>query len=94
MNSKRYMIFHLVAQVLLKMKYIKAGFVSREVIKMLGLKNRINWFDRWLTAVTFAEAGEPQTALEMRDRRPAQKKRRRKVNQPRDHHHDRPVLRA
>jgi hypothetical protein len=61
---------------------------------MLRSRTRFNWFDRWMAAVTFADAGEPQTALEMRDHRPVRKQRRRKVNRPRDHHNDRPVLRT
>ncbi len=44
--------------------------------------SRISKFDRWMTAVTFAEAGEPEPALHMigqKSRETNQKQSRRKI---------------
>jgi hypothetical protein len=42
---------------------------------VINLKDRINKFDRLMAAVTFAEAGEPETALEIMIQKLKKKKR-------------------
>jgi len=61
---------------------------------MFGKKSRVTTFDRWMAAVTFAEAGDPQTALsviEQTKREKNRKQRRPKVERRPD---NRPVLRV
>jgi hypothetical protein len=55
---------------------------------------RINWFDRWMTAITFAEAGDGKTARDIigeSRRKRNQKRNRREIGSRVDH---RPRLRA
>lgn len=61
---------------------------------MSGNKSRINRFDRWMIAVTFAEAGDPKTALDVIDQGPRQKNRRQKRRKIEERADDRPVLMA
>lgn len=59
---------------------------------MSGNKNRLNAFDRLMMAVTFAQADEPDTALDLAGKRPRKKNRkqnRARVERRKDH---RPVL--
>lgn len=58
---------------------------------MTKKKNRINAFDRWMMAITFAEAGERTTALNILNEGSKRKRARSKVTKRADH---RPVLRA
>lgn len=61
---------------------------------MFGKKTRVNRFDRWMMAVTFAEAGDPKTALDAVNQRPKAKNRkqiRRKIKRRVD---ERPALMA
>ncbi len=61
---------------------------------MLGIKARINRFDQWMMAATFAEAGEKETALEMINRSPRKKNRKRIKYRGTRREEQRPVLRA
>jgi hypothetical protein len=54
--------------------------------------SRISKFDRWMMAITFAEAGDPKTALDITGKVPSktnQKQNRRKIRSRVDH---RPTL--
>ena len=44
---------------------------------MFNLKDRINRFDRLMAAITFAEAGERETALEEMGKKPKKEKQKR-----------------
>lgn len=59
-----------------------------------GKKTKINRFDRWMMAVTFAEAGDPKTALEVINQRGGKINRRHKGRQIEKRAYNRPVLRA
>ncbi len=60
---------------------------------MFNLKNIIYKFEKLMTAVTFAEAGQRDTALEIMNERPANKSKR-KADKVRNRIDQRPVLRA
>jgi cell fate (sporulation/competence/biofilm development) regulator YmcA (YheA/YmcA/DUF963 family) len=60
---------------------------------MFSLKNIIYKFERLMTAVTFAEAGQKDTALEIMKERPA-KRSKRKAEKVRNRIDQRPVLRV
>jgi hypothetical protein len=59
---------------------------------MFDIKNWINRFDRWMIAITFAEAGQREMALDALGEKP--KKRRRTASRVRKNAEQRPVLRA
>jgi len=59
---------------------------------MLNLKNIIYKFEKMMTAVTFAEAGQIDTASEIMNEKPANRSRRREKAKKRID--QRPVLRA
>jgi len=61
--------------------------------KMFNLKNMIYKFEKLMTAVTFAEAGQTDTALEITKERPANKSSR-KTDKVRNRIDRRPVLRV
>ena len=58
---------------------------------MIFSKSRLTKFDRWMMAITFAEAGEQEMALEMMNQKPKKKRLRYRVKK---HAEERPVLRA
>ena len=58
---------------------------------MTKKRTRINAFDRWMMAITFAEAGERLTALNIINQGSKGKQARNKATKRTDH---RPVLRA
>jgi hypothetical protein len=67
------------------------------ILRRIGLERRPAWdlskFERWMMAVTFAEAGDRKTALDITGkvpRRTSQKQNRRKI-QSRIDHRPRPV---
>ncbi len=60
---------------------------------MFNLKNIIYKFERLLTAVTFAEAGETDSALEIMKEKPVNRSKR-KATKIRKRIDQRPVLRA
>ena len=60
---------------------------------MFNLKNIIYKFERLMTAVTFAEAGETDSALEIMKEKPINRNNR-KVSKVRNRIDQRPVLRA
>lgn len=61
---------------------------------MFDIKARINRFDRWMMAATFAEAGERETALEMMNQLPRKKNRKRVKYRVMKREEQGPVLRA
>ncbi|MBW1740435.1 MAG: hypothetical protein JRJ42_04770 [Deltaproteobacteria bacterium] len=58
---------------------------------MFSPKRWINKFDRWMMAITFAEAGEQKMALDIMNEKPRKKRVGLKVRQRSE---QRPVLRA
>ena len=61
---------------------------------MSKIKDRILRLDQWMVAITFAEAGERETALEMLNEAPAKEKRKRVHTRVRNEEDNRPVMRA
>ncbi|MFH1243552.1 MAG: hypothetical protein V1689_14505 [Pseudomonadota bacterium] len=61
---------------------------------MFNIKARINTFDQWMMAATFAQAGERETALEMMNQSPRKKNRKRVKYRVIKREEQRPVLRA
>ncbi len=61
---------------------------------MFGTKKRPNLFDRWMMAVTFAEAGDRETALSLIGQAPRQRGRKQARPKVRPQAEQRPVLRA
>jgi hypothetical protein len=61
---------------------------------MFNLKNIIYKFERLMTAVTFAEAGQRDTALKFMNEKPVNHSRPRKSEQAKKRIDQRPVLRA
>ena len=61
--------------------------------KMVNLKNIIYKFEKLMTAVTFAEAGQKDTALEIMNEKPANRSKR-PTEKVRNRVDQRPVLRA
>ena len=60
---------------------------------MFTLKNIVYKFEKLMTAVTFAEAGQKDTALEIMNEKPANRSERRS-EKPKNRIDQRPVLRA
>lgn len=58
---------------------------------MFNAKKWIDKFDRWMIAITFAEAGDRERALNVLNERPRKK---RVVSRTRKHVEQRPVLRV
>jgi len=58
---------------------------------MTKIRKRINAFEGWMMAITFAEAGERLTALNILNQGSKEKQARKKATKRTDH---RPVLRA
>ncbi len=51
---------------------------------MFSFKDLINIVDRWMAAITFAEAGEPETALDiLHDKPEREKQQRTEIRTPR-----------
>jgi hypothetical protein len=67
---------------------------KRRWFQMFNIKDRINTFDQWMMAVTFAQAGERETALEMMNNSPKKKNRKRAKYRVIKREEQRPVLRA
>ncbi len=61
---------------------------------MQHISKMLNKFDQWMAAVTFAEAGESQTAMEFLEKKPRKRNIRRKVTGIRKDNRKRPVLRV
>jgi len=61
---------------------------------MFNLKNIIYKFERLMTAVTFAEAGQRETALKFMNEKPVNRSRKRKSEKAKNRIDQRPVLRA
>jgi hypothetical protein len=62
------------------------------ILRRIGFVRRPTWdlskFERWMMAVTFAEAGDPKTALDITGKVPrktSQKQNRRKIQSRIDH---------
>jgi hypothetical protein len=60
-------------------------------LEMLDAKKWIDRWDRWTTAITFAEAGQREMALEALNEKPREKRRARRVRKRAE---QRPVLRV
>ena len=60
---------------------------------MSGEKRRLNWLDRFMVAITFAEAGDHETAIAFMNEKPVKKKRKRNRVRTERRVEDRPVLR-
>ena len=63
-------------------------------LNMIELKSILNKFDRLMLAVTFAEAGDQQTALNIMNQRPWRKRHKRPSSRKRRRAEDRPALGA
>jgi hypothetical protein len=61
---------------------------------MFNLKNVIHKFEKLMTAVTFAEAGQRDTALKFLNEKPVNRSRQRKSERTKKRIDQRPVLRA
>ena len=61
---------------------------------MFNQKNIINKFERLMTAVTFAEAGQRDTALKFMNEKPVNRRSKRKSEKAKNRIDQRPVLRA
>jgi hypothetical protein len=61
---------------------------------MFNLKNLIYKFERLMTAVTFAEAGQRDTALKFMNEKPVNRSSQRKSEKAKNRVDQRPVLRA
>ena len=61
---------------------------------MSKIKDRILRLDQWMVAITFAEAGERETALEVMNQTSRKQNRKRVQNRVRKTEDNRPVLRA
>jgi hypothetical protein len=72
----------------------KRANLEKKGIKMFGKKLHIRKLERWMMAVTFAEAGDHQTALELlteKDSMECRNKKKRRIQRRPD---QRPSLRA
>jgi len=61
---------------------------------MFNLKSIIDKFERLMTAVTFAEAGQRETALKFMNEKPVNRSSKRKSEKAKNRIDQRPVLRA
>jgi hypothetical protein len=61
---------------------------------MSKIKDKILKLDQWMVAITFAEAGEREMALEVMNEKPRKKHHRRVYDRVRKTEDNRPVLRA
>ncbi len=61
---------------------------------MTGEKTPLNWLDRLMVAITFAEAGDRKTALAFLNERPMKKNRKKSRPRAERRVEDRPVLRV
>ena len=57
-------------------------------------KRRLNWLDRLMVAITFAEAGDHKTAIAFMEEKPVRKKRKQNRARTERRVEDRPVLRV
>jgi hypothetical protein len=63
-------------------------------MNMSGEKTRLNWLDRLMIAITFAEAGDHDTAITFLNEKPVKKKRKRSHARKERRVEDRPILRV
>ena len=68
--------------------------LRREELQMSYINEMLNRFDRWMVAVTFAEADESVTAMRFLRGRPKKRKVMRKETDVRTEERNRPVLRV
>lgn len=61
---------------------------------MSGEKTRLNWLDRLMVAITFAESGDHETAITFLNEKPMKRKRKRRRARTERRVEDRPVLRV
>jgi hypothetical protein len=63
-------------------------------MNMFGEKVRLNWLDRLMVAIAFAEAGEHETAIAFLNEKPVKKKRKQRRPRVERRVEDRPILRV
>ena len=57
-------------------------------------KTRLNWLDRMMVAISFAEAGDHETAIQFLNEKPVKKKRKQSRTRVERRVEDRPVMRV
>ena len=68
--------------------------IHQRRMNMSGEKRRLNWLDRLMVAITFAEAGDHETAMTFLNEKPVKKKRKRNRARTERRVEDRPILRV
>jgi hypothetical protein len=63
-------------------------------MNMSGEKTRLNWLDRLMVAIAFAEADDHETAIAFLNEKPVKKKRKRSRARAERRVEERPVLRV
>ena len=68
--------------------------IHQRRMNMSGEKVRLNWLDRLMVAIAFAEAGDHRTAIAFLNEKPVKKKRKQRRARVEPRVEDRPVLRV